>query len=275
MNSTGSPARSPVQARVWDAIVAQMTHGQVLPGQRLGSERELAERYAVSRGTLRQVLSMLESAGLVSRQIGRGGGIFAARPKVERDLTEVSSLPTYLRRQGYSADSRILSTQIVRADAAARTALRLSAEDAVIAIRRVRLADGSPISLEQALFPADRFGELMELPLSGSIYELLAQHFGVGARTAEETIEVVAATDEEAGILAIGTGDPLLAITRTAYDVNGQPFEFSQDLFRADMTRLVVRSQQGGEKSPSARTAPSGLEVVRSAPEQASTVPKH
>ena len=147
------------------------------PGERLGAERELAERLGVSRSTIRAALADLERSGVVRRTRGRAGGIFVAERKVERDLTSLAGLPAYLRRQGFQADARVLSTATVEADADTAAALGLPAGGLVLEVVRVRLADGDPISLERALFPAERFPGLLDRSLGGSLYELLETHY--------------------------------------------------------------------------------------------------
>ena len=109
-----------------------------------------------------------------------------------------------------------------------------------------RMAARSPWSTRR--FPARRFPGLLELPLGGSVYELLEQHFGAEPADAVERIEVVQASADEAAILDVEPGAPLMAITRTTTDSDGEPFEFSRDLFRADRTRIVVRTEGGGPR---------------------------
>lgn len=227
-------------------LLSDIGSGVLPPGAKLGSERELSEQYGVSRSTLRHVLAALEEAGLVQRVPGRAGGTFISHAKVERDLSGVVGVPAYLARQGYVAGSRVLSTQMTAPDDMARRALHLEEGQLVIEIRRIRLADGTPISLEHVQFPADRFGGLLECSLGGSLYELLETEFGLMLGEAEELIEVVNSTDEEANLLAIEPEAALLSITRTTVDADGIPFEFSRDLFRADRTRLTVRAPGRG-----------------------------
>jgi GntR family transcriptional regulator len=210
------------------------------PGERLGTERELSERLGVARSTIRSALADLERSGVVRRARGRAGGIFVTERKVERDLTSLASLPAYLRRQGFESDARVLSTATVEADG--ETAAALGAP-LVLEIVRVRLADGEPISLERASFPADRFPGLLDRSLSGSLYELLETQYGLAPGEAEERIEVVAAGAAEARLLGVARGAPLLAVARTAWDADGRPFERSHDLFRADRARIVVRAR--------------------------------
>src|SRR3954454_25124503 len=147
------------------------------PGERVGAERELAERMGVSRSTIRAALADLERNGVIRRTRGRGGGIFVAERKVEPDLTTLAGLPAYLRRGGFQSDARVLSTATVEADSDAREALSLAAAALVLEVVRVRLADGEPLSLERALFPAERFPGLLDRSLGGSLYELLQAHY--------------------------------------------------------------------------------------------------
>lgn len=233
-----------VAERLRRQITTEIATGQYSPGVRLGSERELALRYGVSRATLRQVLAALDEAGLVSRVAGRSGGTFVKRQaKVDHDPTGVlMGVPAYLARQGYDAGTRVISASIELADESVCKALRLNSDDLVIQVRRLRLADSRPISLDNANFPAERFPGLLEMPLGGSLAELMSERFGAKAVDAEELIEVVYATDEEAALLAVEVGAALLSITRTAYDSDGEPFEYSTDLVRADRTRISLHT---------------------------------
>jgi GntR family transcriptional regulator len=210
------------------------------PGERLGAERDLAERLGVSRSTIRAALADLERSGAIRRTRGRAGGIFVAERKVERDLTSLSGLPAYLRRQGFESDTRVLSTATLEPDAETAAAL---GDGLVLEIVRVRLADGEPISLERARFPAERFPDLLDRALGGSLYELLQAQYGLEPGEAEERIEVVDAGAGEARLLGVRRGAPLLAIARTTWDAQGRAFERSHDLFRADRARIVVRAR--------------------------------
>ena len=225
-------------------IVADINAGA--PGAKLGSERDLADRYGTSRSSLRQVLAALEEAGLVQRVIGRAGGIFISHGQVQRSLSDVVGVPAFLANQGYVAGTRVLATKITAPDRATQHALKLGVNDFVIEIQRVRLADGSPISLELAQFPADAFPGLLEQQLGGSIYEILESHYGLVTSRADERIEAVNATPDEASLLGIKADSALLLITRITYDQHGTPCEFSRDLFRGDRTCLAVTAQGRG-----------------------------
>jgi GntR family transcriptional regulator len=220
-----------------------ISSGTLRPGDRLGTERELAAQLSVSRSTLRQVLAVLAESGIVRRVPGRAGGTFVAHAKVDRDLSVIVGLPEYLRRQGFVAGTQVLSATMSGADDIAANNLGVPAGSLLIDIARIRLADGIPISLERVQLPADIFPGLLELPLGGSIYDLLDSHYGITPDEVVEHLEVAEASPDEAALLGVGGGAPLLAITRTSATAAGLPFEFSHDLFRADRTCVTFRTR--------------------------------
>jgi GntR family transcriptional regulator len=239
MSLTLGPTAEDVRRRV----LAEVAEGELLPGERLGTERELAERYGVSRSALRAALESLESAGAVRRVPGRSGGTFVADRRIERDLTSLAALPAYLRRQGFASGARVLATTLGPADDETAAALGLAAGSEVFEVVRVRLADGEAISYERARFPAARFPGLLEHALDGSLYALLQRAYGLVAGEAEERIEVVGASARIARVLGVRRGASLVSIERTTVDAEGRPFERSHDLFRADRVRIVVRAR--------------------------------
>jgi len=146
-----------------------------------------------------------------------------------------------LRDRGFTAGSRIVRIGVATAGDRAAEALGIGALDFVIALLRIRLADGVPISLEHAMFPAELVPGLPERDLGGSLYELLDAEYSLRPHEATEHIEVVSASSDEAAILSIEPGASLISITRTTRDAEGVAFEYSHDLFRADRTRITVK----------------------------------
>ncbi len=250
----GEPARSGQQDRrdradlrlVDDArhrLLDMISSGALRPGDKLGTERELAAALSVSRSTLRQVLAVLAQSGVVRRVPGRSGGTFVAHSKVDRDLSVIVGLPEYLRRQGFVAGTQVLAATMTGADELTANHLDLPDGSLVVDIVRIRLADAVPISLERVRLPADLVPGLLELPLGGSIYDLLERQYAMTPQDVVEHLEVVEASADEAALLGVAGGAPLLAITRTSRTADGVAFEFSNDLFRADRTCVTFRTK--------------------------------
>jgi GntR family transcriptional regulator len=238
--------------RVW--LLDQIASGVLRPGQRLGTERELALDFGVSRTSLREALSALEWEGAIRRVPGRRGGTFIAT-KVDRDLSRIVGVPSLLRDQGFTAGSKVIRASIVMASQDVGERLKIEPGASVYDIVRIRLADATPISLEHVQLPAARFPDLLESPLGGSLYEILELRFGVKPAEAEENIEVVLASNDEALVLGVSSGSPLFSILRTSVDNQGVPIEYSHDLFRADRTRISISTHGDGGITSTPNTA--------------------
>jgi GntR family transcriptional regulator len=223
-------------------ILDDLQAGRLTPAQRLGSERALAIRFGVSRSTLRLALDSLERSGVIRRLPGRGGGTFVRQSKVERDLSMIAGLPEYLRRAGYLAGTRVLSASLRPVDDTFASHLELDPGAPIYDLLRVRLANAEPISLEHAMLPADDFPGLLDQSLSGSLMDVLKELYELEPGDATERIEVVRAGRDEAQLLGLDPGAPLLSVERLARASSGKPFEFSIDLFRADRTVVVTRT---------------------------------
>ena len=207
-------------------IVSMLDAGTLRPGDRLGSERDMADRFAVSRATVRSALVPLSRAGILERRTGRAGGTFIKSGVVERNVAELSGLPHRLKQGGHStAHSQVLSTALRAATDLEANRLAIDHGAQLVVIQRLRYANGFPLSIDRAHFPADRVPDLLEQPLGGSIYDLLALRYDLVPSASTETIEVVNANPREAAWLEIPTRTPLLSMTRVTCDADGQPFE--------------------------------------------------
>jgi DNA-binding GntR family transcriptional regulator len=230
------PGRGPAHAQIESALEDAIERGRLSPGDRLPAERELAERYGVSRMTLRQALGALEQRGRLTRSKGRYGGTHVAEPKLE--LTGTSALSDQLRGLGVAAGARVLGA--VERDAEPDEAV-LGAR--VFAIERVRLANGEPVALERGAYAADAYPGLLDGPLDGSLYELIRARYDEVPVRAVERLEPALARADEAEALGIEVGAPVMLVERTAFSAAGRPVERSRDVFRGDRTRVVWESE--------------------------------
>jgi GntR family transcriptional regulator len=229
------PGRGPAHTQIERSLERALDRHELETGERLPAERELAERFGVSRMTLRQALGALEQRGRVTRSKGRYGGTFVAAPKLE--LAGTTALSDQLRSLGVAAGARVLSA--VERDATPDEALLGSR---VLAIERVRLANGEPVALERGAYSMAAFPGLLDQPLDGSLYELMRRRYDEVPVRAVERLEPALARPGEAAALGIEPGAAVMLVERTAYSAAGNPVERSRDVFRGDRTRIVCES---------------------------------
>jgi GntR family transcriptional regulator len=248
----GRTIRDSVERKIRELI----SSGELGDDGRLPTERELAAQMGVSRTTVRQVLDRLEHAGSVHRRRGRSGGTFAARRRVDIDFGYLAGIPAYLRAQGFRPGAHVVSARIIPADQVTAEALGIASDALVYEVVRVRLADEVRISLEHVRIPVALAPDLLSQPLDDSIYELLCERYGVVCVKAVEQMVAVLADDDQSSLLGIKVGDPLMAIERIGYDVDGKPVEYSTDLFRGDRTRVIAYAYGAGIQDVTGRAGP-------------------
>jgi len=218
--------------------------GAMSPGSPVPPERELARQYGTSRTTVRQALSELVIEGRLLRIQGRG--TFVAKPKVAQVL-ELASYTEGMRAHGLHPRTSILEIGYVMADEHMAGLLGIRTGGRALRVHRLRLADGEPMSIDTSHLPARRFpGLRRQLDLHRSLYETLAAHYGVQLAEAEETIETVLAGPQDARLLGVDVGLPLLLLSRHAFDTGGHPVEWAQSWYRGDRYKFVTRLRRPG-----------------------------
>ena len=212
---------------------AQVLQG--VPGDPLPSESELASTYGVSRMTARQAVQNLALEGLVQRR--RGAGTFVARPPLHRHEAALMSFTGDMRRRGMVASSRLVDAALAPAGQADIDALRLAKGARVVAVSRIRLADGVALAIERVALPAECAGVLAVDLESGSLHEALASIGRVPA-VAHSWISARSATAAEARLLGLARREPLLVERRIIHDTAGLPLEHTESAYVA--SRYVI-----------------------------------
>lgn len=238
----GRSSSRPAYVRIEQWLTSCIADGTLVPGDKLPREERLAASLGVSRMTLRQALSGLETVGTIVRRPGRQGGTFVAQPRIVCDLTGLAGFTEQMRRAHVRAGARVVSAATRAASRTEAHALGLPRTGKVHEVVRVRSADREPLAIEQACFPAALFPDLLDQRLTGSLYRLLGRRYDHAPHTASEVLEPVISSPEQARLLRIEAGSPLMLIERTAFTASGIAVEHAHDVFRADRTRITLRT---------------------------------
>ncbi|CAM05815.1 GntR family transcriptional regulator [Saccharopolyspora erythraea NRRL 2338] len=218
-------------------LIEEIGEGACLP-----AERELAERYGVSRVTLRQAVGELVLEGRLLRR--QGSRTVVAPPKLLQPLALVSYTEG-IRTQGLEPGRTVISAEVLSADPQLAADLGVEPGGEVIYLERVLLAGGERVGLESSYLPRHRFPRLLEdFDADGSLYAFLQRELGVVFGEAEERIETVLATPREALLIGTNPATPMILLHRVSWEPDGTPIERVRSLFRGDRFSFVTRLRQ-------------------------------
>jgi GntR family transcriptional regulator len=208
-----------------------MQSGMLRPGDLVGTEKDIQQRYAVSRATVRKALDELGRAGQLVRITGRG--TFVAEPALSLHLPHLLSLTEELRHRGVVPGGQILAFEHLAAPGDAAEALRCRAGETTLHIRRLRTGDDVPIVLVDHYLAAAI--KLKREDLGQSLYSTLEGVLGLRLQEAYHSVRAASSTPEEADMLAIQPGEAVLRFTRTTLNRQGLPVVYETGSGRGDL----------------------------------------
>jgi GntR family transcriptional regulator len=231
---------TPLYFQIQSQLLKMINSGKLRAGDSLPGEEELGHVYGVSRMTSRQALQVLKQQGFASRQ--RGRGTFVTQPKVEKDITHLSGFTAEMHALGMKATSRVLVAEVIPAAAEVAAQLAVEVTSPIFRLRRLRLADGLPVAIEEGCLPLGLCPGIQKFDFSRvSLYTTLRERYAIRVSSASEILEARAATRQEAKLLEIKSRSSLLIISRTLWSVEGKPIETTRSSYRGDRYRAVLR----------------------------------
>lgn len=190
--------------------------------------------------TARQALKSLCQLGIAYSLQGKG--TFVSGLRFDKNFRQVQSFTEEMAALGLRPSSKVLALDLVRAPRRVAEALRLSPGENLVQLRRVRLANSSPMGIECSYLPHRMCPNLLEVfDGSSSLYRTLWDRYGIRVRYADEVVEAGLADSEEAKLLRVRDRSPVFLFTRVSYVRHGPPVEYVKSTYRGDRYRIVNR----------------------------------
>jgi GntR family transcriptional regulator len=230
----------PLYHQIQQRLLEQIQSGAFSPNEPIPSIQKIAARMGVSQMTVRQAVKSLCELGVIySRQ---GKGTFISRIKLERDFRQVLSFSEETRQRGATPHSQLISFRIQMPSQETKEALDLGPKERVFRLRRVRYADSFPMGIECSCLPEHLCPDLMEtFDPETSLYQKLAEQYGIQLMVTNEVIEVGKASAEDERLLQIAPKSPVFLFTRISFLESGKPVEHVKSVYRGDRYKIVNR----------------------------------
>lgn len=231
--------KQPLYDQLVDILTEKIEH-EFRPGDLLPSERELSDRYSLSRTTVRLALQELERLGLVVRQHGRGTFV-ADRSAQTANLMSTYSFSEQMREMGRHPETTILEFSEIEADKNLAEHMGCRIGERVYKLKRLRSADGMPLMVERTYLPVRKFLALKRPLLeSKSLYAIIENDYREKIRVAEEEFFASIARPADARLLDIAENAPVLDLVRTTYSIDNEIVEYTLSVARADQFKYKV-----------------------------------
>lgn len=236
----------PLYRQVADAISADIQQGLLRPGESVGSEPELMERFSVSRVTARHATEILMEAGLVERHHGKG--TFVKMPALEYPLGELRGTLQVASERWADVAGKILSINSDLRDSYAHKRLGIPANESVSELWRRDTVSGKTVAVSQMFLPTRIISGISKQDMeSDSLYPLLEKAKGIRAQSATQTMRAAGASAAVAELLGLRAGDPIMHVERVTSGTDGTAIEFSIVYFRSDAVDFTVDLTRGDE----------------------------
>ncbi|MTI49392.1 MAG: GntR family transcriptional regulator [Firmicutes bacterium] len=231
-------SRLPLYHQLYDIILNEIETGELKESDKLPSERELCEKYDISRSTVRQAMGELQKNGYIYKQQGKG--IFVSPKALKQDLLKFYSFTDEMKKNGKTPSSKVIDFQVVTCDSKLMNKLRCLPNSKLYKFTRLRLADEKPMMLETTYIPMGRFNNISKADLEKCpLYDILRNRFNVIFTKAEESFRPVNTRHDEAVMLEINEDVPSMMIERTTYE-NEEIIEYTVGIARGDMFEYRV-----------------------------------
>lgn len=230
----------PLHHQLRTAILAQLEDSSLLPGDRLPTERELADTLGISVAPVRQAFLDLARQGYINRMRARGS--FVNDRLYEEKVSTLGSFSEVMRQQNSAYETKTVLSELEPAPDDVSEALGLGKSSA-FRLLRVALVDASPAALLDAYLDPEQFPGLPGVGLEKhSLYRTLKDRYGVEPRRATSTIEVVRCDTHTARLLDVAPGTPTARVTSKTFDQGDTPFEYVRITYRPERFKLTFDS---------------------------------
>ncbi len=231
----------PLYVQLKEILLKKLEEGLYPPGSTLPPEMSLVNQYALSRATVRQAMKDLEHEGYISRIQGKGTLVIREKSNLKRVLSQLTSFTEDMKAHGYETTTRILSFEIVTAPLRIAQLLQIPENKPVVYLHRLRVVNKIPVAINTSYvnLPDNLCISREDLERTVSLYTLFELK-RIPLVESEKTIEAISASEKQASLLRVPTGNPLLKVEGILYTLLQQPLEHHVVISRSDMYKYSL-----------------------------------
>lgn len=230
--------KMPLYGQLMNFLLSEIECDKFKEHEKIPSERDLCDKFNLSRDTVRQAIFQLEKMGYIYKK--HGTGTFVAQKQLKPDLYKFYDFTEEMKKLGKEAVSKVLSFEIIPADKYISKALKIKENSNVHRITRLRLVDSIPLIFEKAYLSTEKFDFFSIDELSNSsLCNILKNRFSVKFSKGEETFYPITPDDEITRYLNLMKFQPVIKIERTTFE-DEIPVMFTERIIRGDKFKYTI-----------------------------------
>jgi GntR family transcriptional regulator len=223
----------PKYFKIYEELLNQIREGKYKENDLFPSDTELVKKYDVSRGTVREAIKLLFQQGYLVREQGKG--TFVTYKKIQQNPDRLIGFTELMRQHNLKPSATLIEKEVVHPPANISQMMKLSSNQKVVRIVRLRFGNNQPLIIERSYFNFDLFEPLINEDIEkNSIFDLLYDLTITRLGKAKQSIEAISAGQQEHQYLEVELGTPLLLIKRLIETNTGEHFQYSEDVYRSD-----------------------------------------
>jgi len=231
----------PLYIQLKEILLQELDDGRYPPGATFPPEMSLVDQYGLSRATVRQAIKDLEHEGYISRIQGKGTIVLREKSSLKRGLSQLTSFTEDMKAHGYETTTKILNYDVGVAPHRITKLLQIPEQQPIIHINRLRVVNKIPVAINTSYvnLPEGVCMNREDLERTVSLYSIFEMKM-IPLIESDKTIEAISANEEQANLLGIPIGNPLLKVEGVVFTLNHQPLEYHLVISRSDMYKYSL-----------------------------------
>jgi len=229
----------PIYYQIKGIIREKIEKNEWKPSDKIPSESFLSDYYKISIMTVRQAINELRDAGLLYKI--KGKGVFVSKPKLERDLSALTSFTETLIKSGINIKREILDLSTLPAPSDVANKLEIKLNSYIMRAERLMIYDNTPFYYDVNILPYDLCNNLVRKDFcQTSIYVLLEHKLGLNLDFANLTLEAISCPPYQSKLLKIKNGAPVLHLHQVTHLIGGKPVQIIDAFARNDIFKYTL-----------------------------------
>lgn len=235
-------APTPLYVQLKNSLLALISGDCLTAHQQLPSERDLCEKFGVSRTTVRQAINEMIHEGLVYSRPGKG--TFVSEPKINQQLRNLTGFSQDVLERGGSPSSQVLEARLIPATPDLAERLQVTLDSELVLLARLRLANDVPLAIETSYLNHAFCPGILSYDFAhGSLYRVLQTEYQLRLVRAEQTIEAGLGNAQELQLLKMHPPAAVLKMERLTTTDQDDRLEYTVSVYRGDRYKFRATLQ--------------------------------